>query len=90
MLIPQQMWKCEGEAAVFQNHRLLRTHPLIVLFFLNLFHLVQQLSHTQLKLCQFIFSGDFWVVIGMFPHLDVKVHPLPWRKTREPCYNVTQ
>lgn len=51
-------------------------YPLVILFFLNLFHLIKQLAGPKLQLGQLILSCDLWVIISMLPDLDVQVHTL--------------
>lgn len=46
-------------------------YPLVILFFLDLFHLIKQLAGSELQLCQFILGSDLRVVVGMLPNLDV-------------------
>lgn len=48
--------------------------PLVVLFLLDLFNLVQQLSDSQLQLREFVFSCNFRVVVGMFSNLNIQMH----------------
>lgn len=52
------------------------THPLIVLLFLDLIHLLHQLSHPQLQLRQLVFGCDFCIVVCMLTNLDVQVNTL--------------
>lgn len=54
----------------------LLTDPLVVLLLLDLLHLVQQLSHSQLQLSQLVLGCDFRVVVGVFSHLNVQMDPL--------------
>lgn len=57
------------------------TDPLVVLLFLDLLHLVQQLSHSQLQLSQLVLRCDFRVVIGVFSHLNVQMDSLERQET---------
>lgn len=50
--------------------------PLVVLLLLDLLHLVQQLTHTQLQLSQFVFGCNFRVVVGMFSNLNFQMDSL--------------
>lgn len=52
------------------------TDPLVVLLLLDLVHLLHQLSHSELQLCQLVFGGDLGVVVGVFTDLDVQVNSL--------------
>lgn len=52
------------------------TYPLIVLLFLDLIHLLHQLSHPQLQLRQLVFGSDFCIVVCMLTNLDVQVNTL--------------
>lgn len=54
----------------------LLTDPLVVLLLLDLLHLIQQLSHSQLQLSQLVLGCDFRVVVGVFSHLNVQMNPL--------------
>lgn len=57
------------------------TDPLIVLLLLDLLHLIQELSHSQLQLSQLVLSCYFRVVIGVFSHLDVQMDSLEHQET---------
>merc|ERR1711971_502012 len=48
---------------------------LVVLFLGGLFHLVQELSHSELKFRQLLFLCHIGIVDGVLPDLDVKVDP---------------
>lgn len=65
-----------GSECVCVCVRVLLTHPLVVLLLLDLLHLVQQLSHSQLQLSQLVLGCDLRVVVGVFSHLDVQMDPL--------------
>lgn len=52
------------------------TDPLVVLLLLDLFHLVQKLSDSQLQFGEFVFSCNFRVVVGMFSDLNIQMHSL--------------
>lgn len=52
------------------------THPLVVLLLLDLLHLVQELSSSQLQLREFVLCCDLRVVVGMFPDLNVQMNSL--------------
>lgn len=56
------------------------TYPLVVLLFLDLLHLLHQLSHSELQLTQLVFGSNFCIVVGMFSHLDVQVNSLRTEK----------
>ncbi len=58
------------------------THPLVVLFFGDLFHLVEQLPDSELQLCEFLFRLDLTVVLCVFSDLDVQVDSL-WREKHQ-------
>lgn len=59
--------------ALARHAETLLTVPLVVLLFLDLLHLVQELSDPQLQLRQFVFGCDLWVVVGVFTNLNVQV-----------------
>ena len=52
------------------------TDPLVVLLLLDLLHLVQQLSDSQLQLGEFVLRCDFRIVVGVFSHLNIQMHSL--------------
>ena len=51
-------------------------HPLVGLFFVDLFHLVHQLSHSQLKIVQLVLGNDLLVVDSMLANVNTQVNPL--------------
>lgn len=59
------------------------TDPLVILLFVDLVHLLHQLSHSQLQFCQLVFGGYLGVVVGVFAHLDVQVNSLQHRWSRQ-------
>ena len=59
-------------------------YPLIGLFLVDLLHLVHQLSHSQLKIVQFVLSNYLLVVNRMFTNLKTQVYSL--QKITK-CYN---
>lgn len=61
---------------------ILLSDPLVVLFLLDLFHLVQKLSNSQLQLCEFVLSCYLRVVVGMFSDLNIEMNSLQGQKKR--------
>jgi hypothetical protein len=49
---------------------------LVVLLLLDLIHLFYQLSDAELQFRQLVLGSDLSVVVGVFAHLDVEMHPL--------------
>lgn len=68
--------KSEQRKEALESICVLLTDPLVVLLLLDLLHLVQELSHSQLQLRQLVLSCDFRVVVGVFSHLNVQMDPL--------------
>lgn len=58
------------------------TDPLVVLLLLDLVHLLHQLSHSQLQLCQLVLGGNLSVIVGVLAHLYVQVDPLQRRGSK--------
>lgn len=52
------------------------TYPLVILLFLDLLHLIQKLSDPQLQFRQLVLGCNFWVVVGVFTHLNVQMDSL--------------